>query len=869
FTFGDWVSEVPYDERFYFTGDEDSSLIRSYTSGWDVFVPPRNVVYHDYNDNRLQSPTKKRPLHWEDHDSTEPNLHLLGELQAGVGIGVERSMVDFEKHFGVDFKTKKIKELAKQGFTFDSQKVRVENREFCVVLDSDAIPDGSYKLWVFCLFDRDGNEVFRKDICDPEIISKQQKTLRISLTMEDSRMDIVKALIWPMIEDGVFGERHEYKVELKVIDTVTTPIATKIIILSQMTKDPSYQEIQNFSLRTWMNHNNPNVKIINYYGAFDCNGNIFQEFNKEIRKGQAEFINENTLVIGTYDKLNNSYFDPRGEKFIIALEYCLKNLEFDFIFRISSTNYIDIQKLSKHLDSLPRQKVYNGCRNMYDHKYKFVSGFHCIMSRDVVEKLVEYKDEYLSLKYPEDLAAGMILIHKLNYVNFEEQDEFVTHKNLGGPGWEQIENLYENSSEINNAPFYNYRLTYYNNPERLHKVLQLHYLVSKKTINEATKKGFAFGAYQADAEEGMECGILHARGNASSNLPMKPPDQNTQHPSQTIFVFIASYCDPELPRTLDDCLQNARHPKNLRFGICWQYDRQQPVNIQKFKHDARFQFVEYPIEQSQGGTWARSKAQQFWKGEPYTLQIDSHMKFERDWDVKLIQMMKKFPSDKPLITANSPVFWYNEQGKLHRETHRGVPTHKIVDWNPQLGWTIWADYGKPNTQWPGRTRILTGNFVFTLGQWNQEVPQDPEHYYHGEEWSLTIRSFTHGYDLFLPEEIVVWHRNELPRRHWEHGQDVVNRKNEIAFERLRMLIYSDDKEEHKKLGKYSLGTVRTIRDYEIYAGMDLKNKKAHPDVFEGNNPDPVTIKSEKDWEQCLTFEEFKTLICHSGMGSEK
>ncbi len=350
---------------------------------------------------------------------------------------------------------------------------------------------------------------------------------------------------------------------------------------------------------------------------------------------------------------------------------------------------------------------------------------------------------------------------------------------------------------------------------------------------------------------------------------MKPPDQNTQHSSQTIFIFIASYCDPELPRTLDDCLQNARHPKDLRFGICWQYDRQQPVDIRKFKNDARFQFVEYPIEQSQGGTWARSKAQQFWKGEPYTLQIDSHMKFERDWDVKLIQMMKKFPSDKPLITANSPVFWYDEQGKLHRDTDRGVPTHKIVDWNPQMGWTIWADYGKPNTQWPGRTRILTGNFVFILGQWNQEVPQDPGHYYHGEEWSLTIRSFTHGYDLFLPEEIVVWHRNELPRRHWEHGQDVVNRKNEIAFERLRMLIYSDDKEEHKKLGKYSLGTVRTIRDYEIYAGMDLKNKKAHPDVFEGNNPDPVTIKSEKDWEQCLTFEEFKTLTWHPGRGPEK
>jgi hypothetical protein len=103
------------------------------------------------------------------------------------------------------------------------------------------------------------------------------------------------------------------------------------------------------------------------------------------------------------------------------------------------------------------------------------------------------------------------------------------------------------------------------------------------------------------------------------------------------------------------------------------------------------------------------------------------------------------------------------------------------------------------------------------------------------------------------------HRTGPPRRHWEQGQDVVNRKNDIAFDRLRMLIYSDDKHEHKKLGKYGLGTARTLRDYEIFAGMDLKNKRAHPDVYEGINPNPVTIKCEQDGEHCVTFEEYKNL----------
>ena len=118
---------------------------------------------------------------------------------------------------------------------------------------------------------------------------------------------------------------------------------------------------------------------------------------------------------------------------------------------------------------------------------------------------------------------------------------------------------------------------------------------------------------------------------------------HTPETAQTIFVCIVCEGDPELPYTLDDCLRKAKYPDNLRFGICWQYDRQHPVDMDKFKHDRRFQFVEYSIEQSKSGTWARSMAQQFWNGEPYTLQIDSQMKFEPDWDVTLISMMQRLP----------------------------------------------------------------------------------------------------------------------------------------------------------------------------------------------------------------------------------
>jgi hypothetical protein len=327
-----------------------------------------------------------------------------------------------------------------------------------------------------------------------------------------------------------------------------------------------------------------------------------------------------------------------------------------------------------------------------------------------------------------------------------------------------------------------------------------------------------------------------------------------------IFVAIASYADPELPHTLDDCIAMAASPEDLTFGICAQQDPLGPIDLSKFQADPRFRFHNRTVMQSRGGPWARNLAQSLWRGEPYTLQVDAHMKFEPDWDAKLIDMLESLPAEKPVITMNAPLFHYDREGMLHRQFEMGVPTTKVSGWNSSSGWAPWFDFGPANTQQPGRTRFINGNFAFSRGEWCLEVPQDPEHYYWGEEISVTVRSYTWGYDLFLPREVVAWHMLHTegpPRRHWEHGEQVIAQRNAVAFERLRRLIYS---EEGYNLGPYGLGPHRSLRDYETYSGFDLKAKRAHPDVFTGSNPDPVTIHSPEDWAKCISFEEAQALL---------
>lgn len=327
----------------------------------------------------------------------------------------------------------------------------------------------------------------------------------------------------------------------------------------------------------------------------------------------------------------------------------------------------------------------------------------------------------------------------------------------------------------------------------------------------------------------------------------------------TIFVSIASYCDPELPRTIDDCLSTARYPQNLRFGICWQYDTHHPVDLERFRSDRRFRFSQHPISKSEGGSWARNIAQQLFDGETYAMQIDSHMAFAPGWDTSLVGMMRTLPSDRPLITMIAPLFRILEDGRIEKRTDLGIRGTRVVDWTEQAGWAPWFDWGLASQRKHGRNRFVSGMFIFTHGLWTDEVRQDPDHYYWGEEFALSLRSFTHGYDFFLPDKIVVWHMEHMkspPRRHWEHGSTVVAAKNGIALDRLRKLAYAQDPAERKSLGRYGLGARRALAAYERFAGIDLVNKRAHPDVYVGRCPDPLTINEDADWAKCLTFEAY-------------
>ena len=309
-------------------------------------------------------------------------------------------------------------------------------------------------------------------------------------------------------------------------------------------------------------------------------------------------------------------------------------------------------------------------------------------------------------------------------------------------------------------------------------------------------------------------------------------------PNENVFVAIAAYREPELELTIRSCIDNATHPERLRFGVCLQYDLDGPPQTQPDcldGLDAVVRMRSYDWTESKGGCWARHIAQGLYDGEGYTLQIDSHMRMAPNWDARLIEMMQEFPGDKPLITGQCPLYQIIDGEDVYPE-HSTVPVTLANDF-AEAGWIHHPATEMPEVDDdPRPTRFLSGMFVFTLGRWNLEVRQDPEHLYTGEEYALTIRSFTWGYDLYNPSSVVAWHRShpEGNLKYIFDGEDTeVRWRDQRAYRRLRALHRGDP---DRILGPFSTGHLRSVAEFSEWSGLDYATRSMSDDARNGVTP---------------------------------
>jgi hypothetical protein len=284
----------------------------------------------------------------------------------------------------------------------------------------------------------------------------------------------------------------------------------------------------------------------------------------------------------------------------------------------------------------------------------------------------------------------------------------------------------------------------------------------------------------------------------------------------SIFISVAAYRDPELVPTIIDCLAKADRPDDIRIGLCWQHAADETIDA--IADDPRLRILDIPAGESGGACWARAKAMGLYAGETYFMQLDSHHRFARGWDTRLIAEMDRSGSAKPLLTTYCPAY---VPGMVLPDYHE--PTGIIFD--RFSGPAPIVRGGAVDPHEPGLpipARFLSGHFIFTLGSFVTEVPYDPELYFHGEEISLALRAYTWGFDLFHPSEALVWHfyERKAQPKHWEDhqgagGSRAWNDRDRVSKRRVRNLLLGI------ATGRYGPGPVRTVSEYEALTGLDF------------------------------------------------
>ena len=104
------IEEVPYDPEISFFGEEICFAMRSWTRGWDIYSPSKNIVYHFYSRGGYSKIWKDRNLRgisWKELEEisySKQKRILCGEETGIFGAGSIRSLEEYEMFTSTNFK---------------------------------------------------------------------------------------------------------------------------------------------------------------------------------------------------------------------------------------------------------------------------------------------------------------------------------------------------------------------------------------------------------------------------------------------------------------------------------------------------------------------------------------------------------------------------------------------------------------------------------------------------------------------------------------------------------------------------------------------------------------------------------------------
>jgi hypothetical protein len=182
-----------------------------------------------------------------------------------------------------------------------------------------------------------------------------------------------------------------------------------ILILILANDTPIYIEMQNIWKKYMNKHENIKSYFIKYKENLDNDIYLSQEDNTIYIKGIESF------VPGVLDKT------------IKSIEYCIKNIKFDYLFRTNMSSFLLLDKLYKYCLN---NKI--DCGGLISHHFdsqfingtKFISGSGILLSTNACNFLIENKND-INYQIPDDVEIACILQKKYDFTLIQRNDKYI------------------------------------------------------------------------------------------------------------------------------------------------------------------------------------------------------------------------------------------------------------------------------------------------------------------------------------------------------------------------------------------------------------------------------------------------------------
>lgn len=313
---------------------------------------------------------------------------------------------------------------------------------------------------------------------------------------------------------------------------------------------------------------------------------------------------------------------------------------------------------------------------------------------------------------------------------------------------------------------------------------------------------------------------------------------------KNIFVSIACFMDNDIVNTIEDCLNKARFPENIIFGICLQSDEDDKC-LDKYKDNKQFKIKHINWSKARGPAYARGIIYDMFTDEDYFFQIDCHTRFYDNWDENIINCF----NDCKKINNNAIISHYpvniNNMGK-NDDSIVNITTVRCIDINMGI-----KTHGRhvSISSCPMKSWGISAAMLFFDRKTYYDIPFDKDIYFglqFEEQVVLSARFWTSGYDIFTPSKHIIGTEYLTNRNRQKKSVPRIPNLQKETYDRLCHIMKLKYISKYNESVNSRLGNERTIEDYYRMLNIYDKIKKIFPDNYlqdDETNKNVITVGS--------------------------